>query len=110
MSILAVERWADGAPAPWGLMTLEGERRLRMEYGHAVRVLLDGHDVTHRCVTADDRQGWALLIVHDEAGDCWTRRIETGQVEVRILDLDRALFNPAPRGAARPTNEGGFGR
>jgi hypothetical protein len=45
-----------GKPGTLGLVTLDLFRALQL-----TTVSVDGDDVTHLCISADDRQGWAVL-------------------------------------------------
>ena len=51
----------------YGLMTIErhGIERTKGRYLH---VYLNGIDVTNRCMSADDRHGWAFLFVRTPEG------------------------------------------
>lgn len=75
------------------LLTLERHRRL-YDVGIRVRVWLDDCDVTLDCVTADNAQGYVVLLRRDQAG----RRIvnRCGQLVPRLA-LGRVRF-VTPRG------------
>lgn len=45
-----------GKPGTLGLMPVDLFHALRL-----TKTLVDGEDVTDRCISADDRQGWAVL-------------------------------------------------
>lgn len=68
------------------LLTLEAHRRLARA-GLFTRVLLDGRDVTNECQCADNRQGYALVLVCEGGRPCTDpatgtvrRRLALGQV------------------------------
>lgn len=55
----------------YGLVTADGWRARLALTGEALRVLVDGIDVTSRCMQADDRTGYALLLCKDRRDHDW---------------------------------------
>lgn len=55
------------------ILTVRLHSTIRKRTGRCLRVLVDCRDVTHRCVSASDRQGWALCFVKGADGRCLVR-------------------------------------
>lgn len=58
--LTAVLGCEEARPRKYGLMTVEGHTAHRARTGEFLRVLVDGKDVTSRCLRANDRRGYAL--------------------------------------------------
>lgn len=63
---------------PLGLMTVDRFMALRLS-----ACTLDGGAITDRCAAADDRQGWALLYVHQNER-CYLNDQGRVAMEVRV--------------------------
>jgi hypothetical protein len=48
------------------LLTIDTHRKIKQLTGIELRVLVNGVDVTNRCMCADADAGWALCLYHDE--------------------------------------------
>jgi hypothetical protein len=72
------------------LMTVPQSQELR-DAGAQIRILVDGLDVTRYCFTADDREGWALLIV-EAAGQRLSRYHQGRIVTQTMLVLGEVVF------------------
>lgn len=91
----AVASWpfvAQAAQKRYGRITVEGWDAHFRRTGKMLRIFVDGHDVTTRCVTVDDRHGYALMNKHDDDGRCYidargkiAREIRKG-ANVRIVE------------------------
>lgn len=50
------------------LLTIERHREIENRTGTFLRVVVNGEDVTSRCMSADDSHGWALVYQHNSDG------------------------------------------
>lgn len=57
----------------YGCLTIERHTDLQRQQGAKIRVLLDGVEVTHRCVMADDKVGRVVLVCRDKRHRDWRR-------------------------------------
>jgi hypothetical protein len=48
-------------PGTFGLVTVEKWVDYQRN-GIELKTIYNGHDITHRCIAADDRAGWALIL------------------------------------------------
>ena len=78
------------------LLTIERHETVRRFTGIDLRVLIGGADVTDRCASADDEQGWALVYQIDERGRKYLKYHERHRVHAMAVEIlmGRVLFSP----------------
>ena len=86
----------------FGRLTIQGWTCYRNRTGRELSVLVNGIDVTRRCVLADDRRGYVVLHRNDSDGHCYldargkvAREILKWQ-DVRIVEVPIGTYDQSP--------------
>lgn len=75
----------------FGHLTVEGHTELQRRLGKMVVVLLDGVDVTKRCIESNDVTGEVTLLCNDREHKSWQRReigshLQPGSTDMCLLN------------------------
>jgi len=89
----------------YGLLTVARHKDLYDTEKIFLRVYVDDVDITDRCLSADDRHGWALVFDYDRQGrvrvDVNRKRI-AARVVIGDVEIQPGLpFHPSARGEQR---------